>query len=110
MPMLTHSLYLRKENGDHKIEIRIFQPERNEEAWQCRYEIDWPEGTQVMTPNGVSALQALTLALKMIGTDIYTSAYHREGSLWAFEKEDGYGFPVPNNIRDLLVGIDKMAF
>lgn len=110
MLILTHNLYLHKKNEDRKVEIRVFKPEFLGPAWGCRYEIDWPEGTQVMMPNGMDALQALSLALKMIGADIYTSAYHREGSLRAFETEEGYGFPVPNNIRDLLVGIDKMSF
>lgn len=46
----------------------------------------------------------------MIGADLYTSTYHQEGSLRAYDSEEGYGFPVPNSLRDRLIGVDKMSF
>ena len=56
--------------------------------------------------HGVDALQALVLTLQMIGAEIYSSSYHREGRLRVYPTETGYGFPVPRSLRDLLVGVD----
>jgi hypothetical protein len=42
----------------------------------------------------------------MIGAEIYTSDYHKLGQLIWREPAQGYGFPVPLSIRDLLVGDD----
>jgi hypothetical protein len=44
--------------------------------------------------------------MEAIGTDIYTSDYHRSGRLRWLEYGDGYGFPVPKTIRHLLIGGD----
>jgi len=43
----------------------------------------------------------------MIGAELYTSSYHTKHQLRWDKAGDGYGFPVPNNIRSLLVGEDK---
>jgi hypothetical protein len=51
-------------------------------------------------------MQALILALKMIGTEIYMSDYHKSGNLMWDEPGQGYGFPVAHNIRNLLEGRD----
>jgi hypothetical protein len=47
------------------------------------------------------------LALKTIGAQIYASDHHASGKLMWLEPGKGYGFPVTNNLRDLLVGDDK---
>lgn len=108
--IVTHRLFIAKDNADWPIDIQIYSPVPLGKSWGCKYEIDWPEGQYSITAEGEDALQSLTIALQMIGADIYTSAYHQEGSLRAYDKEDGYGFPVPNNLRDLLIGVDKMSF
>jgi hypothetical protein len=51
-------------------------------------------------------VQALELALKMVGTLLYTSDHHNAGTLIWHEPGKGYGFPVSNAIRDLLLGDD----
>lgn len=56
-------------------------------------------------------MQALTLALQKIGTEIYTSDFHKSGLLsWDDSKKSnsrtGYGFPVMPSVRDLLIGDD----
>jgi len=51
-------------------------------------------------------VQALELALKMIGSEIYTSEYHKAKMLTWEKPGNGYGFPVPQNMRDLLEGDD----
>ena len=92
------------------IPIRIFAPAKDDTAWFCRYEIDWPEGTATMKAWGVDSVQALALALQMIGADIYTSSYHKTGKLTFDAPGRGYGFPVPGSLRDMLVGDDKLYF
>lgn len=60
-----------------------------------------------MSTVGFDSAQALLLALQMIGTDLYTSTYHKAGLIFFQEPGKGYGFPVPATIRDLYVGEDK---
>jgi hypothetical protein len=52
-------------------------------------------------------MQAVLLALQMIGTVLYTSDYHKSGKLFWEKPGDGYGFPVPSNLQDMLIGEDK---
>lgn len=103
----TRTLKLQRENDVFDIVIRIFAPEGSGLAWSCRYEIDWPEGRQVMKAWGVDSVQAILLAFQMIGADIYTSSYHKSGRLLFEAAGQGYGFPVPESIRDLLIGNDR---
>lgn len=39
--------------------------------------------------------------------DLYVILYHLSGDLKWEKAGDGYGFPVPKNGRDLLIGSDK---
>ena len=55
-------------------------------------------------------MQAVILALSMIGVIIYTSDYHESGNLSSGEQGRGYGFPVPHTVRDLLIGDDAKFF
>ncbi len=56
---------------------------------------------------GIDSVQAILLAFQMIGADLYTSSYHKSGQLIFQEPGQGYGFPVPENLRDLLIGNDR---
>jgi hypothetical protein len=60
-----------------------------------------------MNVSGVDSVQSLLLAFQMIGADLYTSSYHKSGRLMFDEPGQGYGFPVPNSLRDLLIGDDR---
>ena len=92
-------------------DIRIFAPESEPGgSWSCRYEIDWPDRPRSMTAWGKDSVQALVLALNMIGSEIYTSEYHKAGELYFEKRGDGFGFPVPANLRDLLEGADAEYF
>ena len=108
MIIVSHRLFLSVGDGEVEIDIHIHQPVIGHRCWTCRYETHWPEGRQTRDAVGHDALQALTLALEMIGADIYSSTYHREGRLRAYEKELGYGFPVASSLRHLLVGVDAI--
>jgi uncharacterized protein DUF6968 len=67
----------------------------------------WPEGKAERWSTGVDAAQALVMALQMIGVEIYTSRHHESGRLRWLAAGAGYGFPVSNNARDLLIGDDR---
>lgn len=103
-------LKLRTQNGLVDLGIRIYLPEGSGLAWWCKYEIDWPEGVEQMRVTGIDAIQCLQIAMEMIGAEIYTSAYHKEGDLLYWADWKGYGFPVPGGIRHLLVGDDAKYF
>jgi hypothetical protein len=100
-------LTLSRPEGDIDIPIRIFAPVPAEIDWSCRFEIDWPDGTRAMDVDGIDAVQAIELVMKAIGSQIYASDHHESGRLVWLKSGRGYGFPVPNGIRDLLVGDDK---
>jgi hypothetical protein len=103
----TRVLKLRSQEKDIDIPIRVFAPEREDDgAWFCRYEIEWPDGRWTSRAGGADSVQALFLALQMIGSEIYTSDYHKSGQLCLEAPGRGYGFPVPVTLRNLLVGDD----
>jgi hypothetical protein len=110
MEIASRILLLR--NGtDIQIPVRVFAPIQQEpHAWSCRYQIEWPEGKETRDMWGVDSIQALLLALQAIGSDIYTSSYHKTGGLFFEMPGQGYGFPVPASLRDLLVGSDAKLF
>jgi hypothetical protein len=105
--MLIATRVLRLEKPPTEIPIRIFAPIEEAGSWSCKTEIDWPDGKLTRPIWGVDAVQALELAMKAIGAQIYASDHHASGNLMWEEPGKGYGFPVTNNIRDLLVGDDK---
>jgi hypothetical protein len=102
----NRSLSLRQGRKDVDVGVRVSAPQSDQGVWSCAYEIDWPEATRKGTAVGVDSVQALLFALKMIGAEIYTSEYHKSGNLMWSEPGQGYGFPVPQNLRDLLQGDD----
>lgn len=95
---------------DVAIAIRLYAPEDFAGASKCRIEIDWPDGQLQSYGAGVDDFQAIELALQMIGMRIYLSPYHESGRLWFERPGGGYGFPVPYNMRDLLVGTDREMY
>jgi|SRR5580698_3076039 hypothetical protein len=107
MEVATRTLTLLYGDDNIQIPVRIFSPEQREpRAWSCRYEIDWPEGKEITEIWGVDSVQAMVLTLQAIGSNIYTSTYHQSGHLFFDVPGQGYGFPVPISLRDLLIGQD----
>ena len=103
----TRTLKLSLPTGEHEVPVTLFAPERAGAAWTCRYEIGWPNGTRRMATTGLDALQAVHLAMQMIGAELYTSTYHAQGRLRWGEPGTGYGFPLTPSLRHLLIGDDK---
>ncbi len=108
MEIASRVLTLRNNQAETKIPIQIFAPEMERPGvWGCRYDVGWPDGFRSKTAWGVDGIQALYIALGMIGAEIYTSNYHKSGDLYWDKPGTGYGFPVASTLRDLLVGEDK---
>jgi hypothetical protein len=107
MLIATRVLKLRGVEGDVDIPVHLYAPQEKPDHWWCEFDIGWPEGALRRAAAGEDAMQALELAIRMIGALIYTSDHHESGRLMWLEAGRGYGFPVPNGIRDLLVGDDR---
>ena len=106
MIIAGRTLKLRRGPQIADVAVRVFSPDRDKNGWAARYEIDWPEGTRQGAARGADSIQALLLALQMVGSEVYTSDYHQSGTLIWDEPGQGYGFPVFGNLRDLLQGRD----
>lgn len=89
------------------IPVHVFMPVQDDIDWSCTFSIGWPSNTWERRAVGIDAIQSLQLALRMIGTELYASEYHKAGRLVWLKPGSGYGFPVPNIIRDMLVGEDR---
>jgi len=110
MFIAKRTLTIRAENSDYLMEIHICAPVQLDKNFSCRYEIDWPDGTRARDVLGIDSVQALELALQMIGAELYTSTYHKQGQLVFEQPNNGYGFPVPHNMRDVLIGDDAKFY
>ena len=103
-------LKLNDSSGTVDVPARIFAPERENHAWTCQYEILWPDGKRTAAAHGFDSMQAILAALQMIGTELYTSDHHKAGRLTWHEPGSGYGFPLTQNLRDLMIGDDAKYF
>ena len=111
MLVASRMLTLREGNSDVSIPIRVFVPELTSTgAWACRYEIGWPDTPSAKEICGFDSMQALVLALQVIGAEVYSSSYHEAGTLYLQDPGKGYGFPVAPTLRDLLIGDDAKFF
>lgn len=100
-------LKLKLPTGEQDVTITIDDPVGAGTIWSCQYQITWPAAPRRYTAHGVDALQAVHLAQQMVGAELYSSDFHARGQLQWQKPGDGYGFPVPRNIRDLLIGADR---
>jgi hypothetical protein len=106
MLIANRVLHWKSGNQQAEITVRLFLPVEIDGAWACRYEIDWPDKTRSKLAGGADSVQALLLALKMIGSDIVASTYYASGEMTLNGSYRGCGFPVPNSIHDTLRGDD----
>jgi hypothetical protein len=110
MLIAKRELRLKQPGGDVPVPVRLYAPCESQSSWNCRIEIGWPTDPIDMEVGGEDAVQAIELALKTIGAFIYTSEFHARGELMWLETGKGYGFPVPNSLRDMLIGDDQKFF
>jgi hypothetical protein len=106
MILAVRRLKLLGDNGQSEVPVSLFASEESAGVWSCRYQIGWPESTRENLAYGVDAIQAMILALQKVGIELYTSDAHKSGRLVWHNPGEGYGFPVSQNVRDLLVGDD----
>lgn len=110
MVLAVRTLTYHSDLGDVPVPISISAPETGIYGWKCDYKIAWPHEAYESAGWGFDAVQAIHLTLEKIGIELYTSEYHHSGRLSWTERGKGYGFPVPSNGRDLLIGDDKRFF
>jgi len=111
MIIATRVLKLRRTVGYIDVPVHLFAPKQEGGDWSCRFEIRWPQARQPIDVNGgVDAVHVIETALRLIGAVIYASEEHASGNLMWQTLGSGYGFPVPNEIRDLLIGDDTSLF
>jgi hypothetical protein len=89
--------------GSAQVTIRLGKPEKFPDSvdYYCPYEIRGVGNQRVRYAGGVDAVQALELALKSIGADLYTSKEWQAKEL-TWNGGDDLGFPVPDSLADLL--------
>lgn len=108
MPVATRTLTLHVEKRDLRVEVTISPPRAEPDgSWSCIYSIGCPSQPRTGKAVGIDAVQALQLALQLVGAELYASPYHASGQLCWERPGQGYGFPVPQTIRDMLVGEDS---
>ena len=107
MLIASRTLKLKADGAVVDVPVELFAPVRESNgAWRCVYTIGWPDGASRKSTFGVDSLQALILALQMIGVELHVSDAHDMGALFWDKPGNGYGFPVMPNMRDQLVGDD----
>ena len=110
MQIANRILQYGPEGQEKPVHIRLYAPEQERNDWSCRAEIAWPDRTKSLRFHGLDSMQAITLTLQGIGAYLYSTAEHRSGDLFSERRGNGYGFPVPVNARDLLIGDDRRFF
>ena len=99
--------YITDDGAAVTVPVSLFSPEKNDSDWGCKYTIGWPNGVESRIAYGIDSVQALVLAIQSIGHSLYSSDYHKTGRLKWGDPNDGYGFPVTNTERGMLIGYDK---
>lgn len=90
-------------NG-RKITVVIGKPEMFPDGvnFYCPYQIVGIGNERVRYSGGVDAVQALQLAMKMIGAELYTSQEAQSKQLSWVDDTGNLGFPVPDVLQDLV--------
>ena len=90
--------------GGKAVTVAVGKPEKfpDSEDYYCPYQILGLGNERIRRAGGIDAVQALELALKMIGTDLCTSKEAQAGELsWSGGKKGDFDFPVPDVLREL---------
>lgn len=95
-------------DGTQNVRVLIGTPKQQtgDDNWYCPYQTDGIGSGRVGISYGVDPIQALVLALSMVGAELYCSKEYEAGRLsWDCGAVKGdLGFPVPESIRDVLPG------
>lgn len=105
----TRILHILDNGTIRNVPVVLNRPVAEGGVWACHYEIGWPEGAQKGEARGGDGIQATYLAMQKIAVYLYMSSYHQTGKLYWERPGQGYGFPMPREGRDQLVGEDKLT-
>ena len=89
---------LRREDGGPEVTVKVFLPVKdkdNDEAFRCYYQICGIGNEGLRFGTGIDAIQAIQIALKNIGADLYLR--HKDVRL-IFGDVNDPGFPPPKLI------------
>lgn len=93
-------------DGVQSVLVRIGMPKRRagSDDWYCPYQTEGIGSGRIGISYGVDSVQALVLALSMVGAELYCSKEYEAGRLgWDCGAVKGdLGFPVPDSIHDVL--------
>lgn len=107
--MLTRTLFATTAHGQIPVPIQLHAPAEGDRCWECAYAIGWPDGERGGVVRGFDSMQAVYLTMQRIAVELYGSPYHASGSLRWDKPGGGYGFPMPKNGYNELVGEDRIA-
>jgi hypothetical protein len=100
-------LTLKVDRRDVDVPIKVYAPVDKGDHWRCDFEIGWPDKPKRGKGNGIDAAQALMMALRFVGAELYTSKAHAAGKLKCPGQRAGDGFPLPWSLRALAEGEDR---
>ncbi len=88
-----------------KVIVGIGAPKKFPDSsdYYCPYEIRGLGNDKIRYAGGIDGIQALLLALQMVGAELYTSEEGKAGTLIWVGQHD-LGFPVPDSISDMIPG------
>jgi hypothetical protein len=104
----SRTLTMEVDGRDVAVPVTLYAPVDKTDHWCCEFEIGWPDEPKLGKGNGIDAVQALLIALQLVGIALYTSEVHKSGNLKWDEPGGGYGFPLGHGVRDLCQGRDKL--
>lgn len=108
-PVIARRVLLgRTEQGDQVIAVSLFAPAADGENWSCAYEVDWPEAPRRNAALGVDSMQALVLALQMLGAELHAGRPVQIQSLEWLGTDGSLGLPLPPSLRAEARGDDKL--
>lgn len=106
-PIAQRSLTVDAGGSPQVVPVTIYLPRASGDDWCCAYEIGWPSKPRRYEAYGVDSVQAILLAMQMIGAELYFARPAGVQELKWLEKNGGFGFPLASSIRDLAVGDDR---
>jgi hypothetical protein len=87
------------------VSCRFFRPEVGRGDFGCRFELDWPEGTETRVIYGVDEAQALLLAMRN-AHGLLLIARERHGRTISWFGEHDLGLPIHDGVDDSDVDAD----
>ncbi len=88
-----------------RVFVLIGRPEKfpDSDDYYCPFQITGIGNEKIKCVGGIDSIQALLLALNMVGIDLYTSSGAKAGYLrWVAGEKGELGFPLPDILSDFI--------